>query len=379
MRLGTVLKTLRVTAAAGVVGTLLATAMPAVMPTHDAVANSSSSVTARVAVNIRTGAGTQHARMGVLYPGQSLQVRGSATGGWTPVTYQGRQGWVATEYVRGGGGSSASPAPSSPAPTTPVAPTPSEAGTARTTANLNVRTGPGLSNRILTTLPRGTSVTRTGQISADWTQIKHGNGTAWVSSRYLNASSTSTPKPVAPTPTPAPEAKPTPVPAPEAVGSRWGTVRLNLWTGATGSGVVEVAPTGTEFKITGKVSNGRAEVVWKGVSRWVTAGYLATKAPQAAPGVGTTGTCVASYYNTGAITANGERYDPMGITSAHRTLPFNSQVRVTNNANGKSVVVRINDRGPFIGDRCLDLSQGAFQAISPISAGILNVTYEVLN
>lgn len=370
MRLGTVLRTLRVTAAAGVVGALMATVMPAVVPTSDAVANSGSTVTARTAVNVRTGAGTQHARIGVLYPGQSLQTRGATSGGWTPVTYQGRNAWVSADYIRTSGAST----PSTPAPSTPVATNPGAAGTARTTVNLNVRQGPGTSHSILTTLSRGSSVTRTGQVSGDWTQITRGSGTAWVATRYLTTTSS--------TPTPAPNpvvTNPQPTPAPETIGSRWGTVRLNLWTASTGNSHVEVAPTGTEFKITGRVSNGRAEVVWKGVSRWVTASYLATKAPAAAPGAGSTGTCVASYYNTGAVTANGERYNPMGITSAHRTLPFNSSVRVTNNANGKSVVVRINDRGPFIGDRCLDLSQGAFQQISSLSAGVINVTYEVLN
>jgi rare lipoprotein A len=96
------------------------------------------------------------------------------------------------------------------------------------------------------------------------------------------------------------------------------------------------------------------------------------------PGVATKGTCGASYYDTGQRTANGERFNPDGITAAHRTLPFNTRVRVTNRANGKAVVVRINDRGPFAGGRCLDLSRGAFAAISSLSAGVLTVDYEVL-
>jgi len=94
--------------------------------------------------------------------------------------------------------------------------------------------------------------------------------------------------------------------------------------------------------------------------------------------VTSSGSCGASYYDTGSRTANGEAFDPDGITAAHKTLPFNTKVRVTNKANGKSVTVRINDRGPFVGGRCLDLSRGAFKEIASLSAGVLTVDYQVL-
>jgi rare lipoprotein A len=86
----------------------------------------------------------------------------------------------------------------------------------------------------------------------------------------------------------------------------------------------------------------------------------------------------ASWYKMGTKTANGERYDPMGITAAHPSLPFDTKVRVTNAANDKSVVVRINDRGPFTGDRIIDLSQGAAQEINLVRAGVARVSIEVL-
>jgi rare lipoprotein A len=90
------------------------------------------------------------------------------------------------------------------------------------------------------------------------------------------------------------------------------------------------------------------------------------------------GTCGASYYETGSRTANGEPFNPDGLTAAHRTLPFNTRVRVTNTANGKSVQVRINDRGPFTSGRCLDLARGAFVAIASLGTGVINARYEVL-
>jgi rare lipoprotein A len=72
---------------------------------------------------------------------------------------------------------------------------------------------------------------------------------------------------------------------------------------------------------------------------------------------------VATYYVTGRRTASGQRFDVNGYTAAHRTLPFGSQVTVTNPQNGTSVTVVINDRGPFTRGITLDLSRGAARAI----------------
>ena len=77
----------------------------------------------------------------------------------------------------------------------------------------------------------------------------------------------------------------------------------------------------------------------------------------------------ASWYALGSRTASGERMNPSAMTAAHRTLPFGTKVRVTNSRTGKSVVVRINDRGPFIRGRIIDLSRGAAQRIGMVSSG----------
>lgn len=89
----------------------------------------------------------------------------------------------------------------------------------------------------------------------------------------------------------------------------------------------------------------------------------------------------ASYYADkfqGRKTANGEIYKAGQKTAAHRTLPFGSQVKVTNVRNGKSVVVRINDRGPFVRGRVIDLSRSAFASIGNTRDGLLNVRIEVV-
>ncbi|RMH65902.1 MAG: septal ring lytic transglycosylase RlpA family protein [Cyanobacteria bacterium J003] len=93
-------------------------------------------------------------------------------------------------------------------------------------------------------------------------------------------------------------------------------------------------------------------------------------------------TGIASWYGPGfhgARTANGERFDQNALTAAHRTLPFGKRVRVTNLQNGRSVVVRINDRGPFTGGREIDLSRGAAAAIGLIGAGVGYVRIDVLD
>jgi rare lipoprotein A len=89
---------------------------------------------------------------------------------------------------------------------------------------------------------------------------------------------------------------------------------------------------------------------------------------------------MASYYGTesGSQTASGAHFNPGAMTAAHRTLPFGTKVLVTNKANGRSVVVTINDRGPFVGGRVIDLSTGAAGAIGMLGAGVAPVSLEVL-
>jgi rare lipoprotein A len=86
----------------------------------------------------------------------------------------------------------------------------------------------------------------------------------------------------------------------------------------------------------------------------------------------------ASYYKMGRFTANGERFKPMGYTAAHRHLAFGTKLKVTNLRNGKFVIVRINDRGPFIKGRVLDLSWGAAKAIGLTGTGVGKISFIVM-
>ena len=82
------------------------------------------------------------------------------------------------------------------------------------------------------------------------------------------------------------------------------------------------------------------------------------------------------YFDHGSKTANGERVDVKTLTAAHKSLPFGTKVRITNRKNGRSVVVRINDRGPFVRGRVIDVTPAGARALG--FAGLTQVTLDVL-
>lgn len=105
------------------------------------------------------------------------------------------------------------------------------------------------------------------------------------------------------------------------------------------------------------------------------------KAPPAPARIGSTETGVASWYGfpyDGRHSASGEIYDMRQLTAAHRSLPFQTWIEVTNLSNGKQVDVRINDRGPFVKGRILDLSQAAARDIDMLRAGTARVRLKVI-
>ena len=87
---------------------------------------------------------------------------------------------------------------------------------------------------------------------------------------------------------------------------------------------------------------------------------------------------VASFYKDDTETASGEKFDPHQLTAAHRTLPFGTRLRVTNVETGRSVTVRINDRGPYIPGRSVDLSYSAADTIGMVERGVTKVKLEVV-
>ena len=113
----------------------------------------------------------------------------------------------------------------------------------------------------------------------------------------------------------------------------------------------------------------------------------APPAPAAAPGpalvgaVGETQTGLAAYYSRrlqGGRTASGERFNNGALTTAHQTLPFGTRARVTNLRNNKSVVLRVNDRGPTQPNRVIDVSRAAAERLGFVRAGLTEVKIEVI-
>lgn len=111
-------------------------------------------------------------------------------------------------------------------------------------------------------------------------------------------------------------------------------------------------------------------VLGAGVIAFAAMGFAGTQA-QAADQCGK-----ASWYALHSQTASGEMMNPEAMTAAHKSLPFGTKVRVTNRANGKSVVVRINDRGPFVAGRIVDVSKGAARRLGMVSSGVVSACIE---
>lgn len=114
----------------------------------------------------------------------------------------------------------------------------------------------------------------------------------------------------------------------------------------------------------------------RSLATFATVATIATLTPLAASAA--SGCGGASWYALGSKTASGERMNAAKLTAAHRSLRFGTKVKVTNARNGRSVVVRINDRGPFIRGRVLDLSRAAAQNIGMVRSGTAKVCYEII-
>ena len=180
------------------------------------------------------------------------------------------------------------------------------------------------------------------------------------------------------------------------------TARLNFRAGpSTSDTIYKVLSLGATVKaLGGEPTNGFYKIEVAGKEGWAFGKYLkattdvastdtegddddngAPPSSSSAANVSSTGSCGVSWYATGKTTASGAPFKPDGISAAHKTLPFGTKVRVTNLSNEKSVTVEINDRGPFIKTRCLDLSRGAFRQIASLDTGVLDkslIKYEIL-
>jgi uncharacterized protein YgiM (DUF1202 family) len=204
------------------------------------LASATTQMTATVGVNIRSGAGTDTKILGGLYRGQTVTAVSSAQG-WTKIKFAGSTAYVASRYLSKG--------------TDLPSPKKIGAGTVKiTTTALNLRSGPGLSYRVIKVLKDGERVTMTGKTARGWAQLVSGRSTGWSSTQYLASSKSG---------------------RPAIIGKRIATADLDIRTtsGADSKTVAEVKK-GTALSVTGAIQNGRAQIIYHGAVRWVTAKYL---------------------------------------------------------------------------------------------------------
>lgn len=262
-------------------------------------------MTATTAVNVRAGASTSSAVVGVLHSGNSVSATGAATNGWTTVSYNGRTAYVYSIYLKAAG-STASPAPAAT----------STSLTATTLEAVNARTGPGLTYSVWTVLPKSRAITVTGVTQNGYAQLTDGH---WVSTSWISVAAAST-TPAAST-AQALTSKASSPSLPAITGQVRATAALMIRTtsGADYTNLGDI-PAGTVLNVTGVVSNGVAQIVYNGAVRWVNANYIL---PVTASGPSSSAAAVALSFALAQVGkayawgGNGPNaYDCSGLTTA---------------------------------------------------------------
>ena len=196
------------------------------------------------AVNLRSGAGLSYRILWVVPENTRVSLTGGSARGFAEVTVGSRKGWISTQYLA-----------------RLVNGLPQVIGTRVATANLAIRTSSRSDARIVGEIRKGTRLSVTGTTQNGRAQIVYRNAVRWVTARYLSNTAANQPS----------------VPGlPKVVGTRYATANLNIWTAATGSTFITEVPRGEALDITGKQQSGRAQVIYNGAARWVTAQYLSS-------------------------------------------------------------------------------------------------------
>lgn len=214
-------------------------------------AEAATTYTATGNVNIRSGAGTGNAILGVLKKGKTVTSRGAASKGWIPVTYNQKKGWVSTKWVTAKKSSATSTTTPSTSATT--------AGIKATTGNVNLRAAASLTANIIKVLKKGTTVTTTGKTSGRFSQVSYNGKLSWVSTAYLTTSS----------------ATEDTSSATKVVATMLSTTSLTLRAAATNTSASLGSITkSTKVSLTGKHSGSYSQILRSGKLYWVLSGYL---------------------------------------------------------------------------------------------------------
>ncbi|MBO0811295.1 MAG: SH3 domain-containing protein, partial [Microlunatus sp.] len=233
---------------------------------------------ATAALNVRQGPSLGAKIIGYIAEGQNVTLTGKQSGGFAEMLYGGERAWVSAQYL-----------------VSSMHALPKDTGTRYATADLLIRTSTDPDFKIITTVKKGTALQTTGATQNGYAQIIYDNAIRWVTARYLSNQTVTGPKPSAPhhssdgsssksdTSSSKPKPRnPRPDPVlPSVVGSRYATAELMIRTtaGSDFRSITDV-PSGTKLSITGTIRNGKAQIVYDGQIRWVTAQYLSTTKPQ---------------------------------------------------------------------------------------------------
>ncbi len=212
-------------------------------------------------LNLRSGPGTNNSVILVMPYGASVTLTGETSNGFAALTYNGRSGWAASQYLSGGG--SSTPPPSGNNGGSTAGPT----GSATVNTNgLNLRSQPSTSSGVVAVMPNGAGVTLTGQRQNGFVSVTYNGRSGWAYESYLTIGGT-----------PAPSPSPSPSPGTPSPGSGLAvtTTSLNLRSSAsTNSSVLAVMPSGAQVQLTGVAQNGFYQVVYNGRTGWASAQYL---------------------------------------------------------------------------------------------------------
>ena len=284
---------------------------------------------AAVPVNVRSDSANAGKVLTVAERGQQMQVTGRPDGGWVPVSVNGKSGWIYGRYLTTGKAAATPAKPKTKTDAKNDSSTSRDQGrpalgnaATRTTSGLNMRTAPSPSGQVINQLASGAGVQVTGEVHGNWVQIRANGYTGWAYRTHLTGN----------------------VPA-----TKVDTPSRNTHRGSDTSRDKARPPRQDS-------SNGDSD---KGSGRIA-------------------GRCIASFYDEPQTTASGEQFNPNAMTAANKTLPLGTRIRVTNVRNGRSTVVRINDRGPYVAGRCVDLSRASFARIADIGQGTAPITYTIL-
>ena len=352
-------------------------------------------------VNVRSASSNSGKVLTVAARGQSVKVTGEKVRGWVPVAVNGTSGWIYQRYLTE---ENVHPVHfgSDPLPDTMIAAVP-----------VNVRSDSANAGKVLTVAERGQQVQITGRPDGGWVPVSVNGKSGWIYGRYLTTGKVTTApaKPKADAKNDSATSRDQDRPALDSAATRT-TSGLNMRTAPSPSGqVINQLASGAGVQVTGEVHGNWVQIRANGYTGWAYRTHLTGNVPatkvdtpsrnthrgsdtsrdKARPprqdssnddsvkGSGRiAGRCIASFYDEPQTTASGEEFDPNAMTAANRTLPLGTHIRVTNVRNGRSAVVRINDRGPYVAGRCVDLSRASFARIADIGQGTAPITYTIL-